>query len=132
MSERRNVDSEPAFILHARNYRETSQLLEAFTHIHGRIGLVAKGARRSKSPFRGALRLFQPLSISWSGRGDLATLRIAECSTSANNLVGTALMFYLVDFSSEITSSYLILVGVILVTLVVAFPKGLIDNEGVN
>jgi DNA repair protein RecO (recombination protein O) len=92
MSERRNVDSEPAFILHARNYRETSQLLEAFTHNHGRIGLVAKGARRSKSPFRGALRLFQPLSISWSGRGDLATLRIAECSTSANNLVGTALM----------------------------------------
>lgn len=92
MSERRSVDSEPAFILHARNYRETSQLLEAFTPCHGRIGLVAKGARRNKSPFRGAVRLFQPLSISWSGRGDLATLRTAECSTSVTDLVGTALM----------------------------------------
>ncbi len=48
--------------------------------------------------------------------------------TTLGPLVGTALMFYLVDFSSEITSSYLILVGVILVTLVVAFPKGLIGS----
>ncbi len=48
--------------------------------------------------------------------------------TTLGPLVGTALMFYLVDFGSEITSSYLILVGVILVVLVVAFPKGLIGS----
>ena len=97
MSELRRVDSEPAFILHSRNYRETSQLLEAFTLDHGRIGLVAKGAKRNKSPFRGALRLFQPLSISWSGRGDLVTLRTAECSATVSDLVDTSLMagFYI-------------------------------------
>ena len=43
-------------------------------------------------------------------------------------LVGTALMFYLVDFASEITSSYLILVGVMLVVLVLAFPKGVVGT----
>ncbi len=48
--------------------------------------------------------------------------------TTLGPLVGTALMFYLVDFGSEITSSYLILVGVILVVLVIAFPKGLIGS----
>jgi len=48
--------------------------------------------------------------------------------TTLGPLVGTALMFYLVDFSSEITSSYLILVGIILVVLVVAFPKGLVGT----
>ncbi len=48
--------------------------------------------------------------------------------TTLGPLVGTALMFYLVDFSSEITSSYLILVGLILVVLVIAFPKGLIGS----
>jgi branched-chain amino acid transport system permease protein len=48
--------------------------------------------------------------------------------TTLGPLVGTALMFYLVDFSSEITSSYLIVVGVILVVLVIACPKGLIGT----
>lgn len=48
--------------------------------------------------------------------------------TALGPLVGTALMFYLVDFGSEITSSYLILVGVMLVVLVIAFPKGLIGS----
>jgi branched-chain amino acid transport system permease protein len=50
--------------------------------------------------------------------------------TTAGPLVGTALMFYLVDFASEITSSYLILVGIILVVLVIACPKGLIGTLG--
>ncbi len=48
--------------------------------------------------------------------------------TTLGPLVGTALMFYLVDFSSEITSSYLILVGIMLLVLVVACPKGLIGT----
>jgi branched-chain amino acid transport system permease protein len=37
-------------------------------------------------------------------------------------------MFYLVDFASEVTSSYLILVGVMLLLLVIACPKGLIGT----
>ena len=92
MSELRRVDAEPAFVLHSRSYRESSELLEAFTLHHGRIGLVAKGAKRNKSPFRGTLRLFQPLLISWSGRGDLVTLRTVECSTTVSDLGGTSLM----------------------------------------
>jgi len=43
-------------------------------------------------------------------------------------LVGTALMFYLVDASSEVTSSYLIVVGAILILLVLFFPKGLLGS----
>jgi branched-chain amino acid transport system permease protein len=39
-------------------------------------------------------------------------------------------MFYLVDFSSGITSSYMIAVGIILVVLVIAFPKGIIGTIG--
>ena len=48
--------------------------------------------------------------------------------TTLGPLVGTALMFYLVDFTSEITSSYLIVVGVVLVLLVLVFPKGVIGT----
>ncbi len=48
--------------------------------------------------------------------------------TALGPLVGTGLMFYLVDFASEITSSYLIVVGVVLVLLVLVFPKGVIGT----
>jgi branched-chain amino acid transport system permease protein len=37
-------------------------------------------------------------------------------------------MFYLVDFSSGFTSSYLLLVGVALVLLVLLFPKGILGT----
>lgn len=72
------VELEPAWVLHTRQYRETSMMLEVFTPGSGRIGLVARGARRPKSPLRALLRPFEPLVISWSGRGDLATLQKAE------------------------------------------------------
>jgi branched-chain amino acid transport system permease protein len=48
--------------------------------------------------------------------------------TALGPLIGTGLMFYLVDYASEITSSYLIVVGVVLVLLVIVFPKGLIGT----
>lgn len=69
---------QPAFILHRRPYRETSLLVEAFTRDYGRKGLVARGARRPGSGLRGMLEPFRPLLLSWSGRGELASLNGAE------------------------------------------------------
>lgn len=71
-------EKQPAYILHSKPFRESSLILEVLTAEHGRIGLVAKGARRPKSPLRPHLRLFNPLSIGFSGRGELATLTAAE------------------------------------------------------
>ena len=51
---------------------------------------------------------------------------LGGAGTPIGPLIGTALMFYLVDLSSGITSSYMIAVGLILVVLVIAFPKGII------
>jgi len=67
-----------AFVLHARNYSETSLLLEVFSAQHGRIGLIAKGARRPQSRQRALLKPFQPLLVGWSGRGELMVLTGAE------------------------------------------------------
>lgn len=63
-----------AYVLHQRGYRETSMLVEALTLDAGRIGLVARGARRAGSRTRALLEPFQPLLLSWSGRGELHTL----------------------------------------------------------
>lgn len=72
------VNQQPGFVLHARHYSETSLILEVFTREQGRVGLLAKGARRRSSPWQGMLKPFQPLLLSWSGRGDLALLIGAE------------------------------------------------------
>lgn len=69
---------QPAFILHRRPYRDTSLLLEAFSHEHGRLGLVARGAASARSRLKSVLQPFVPLLLSWSGAGDLAALTAAE------------------------------------------------------
>lgn len=91
------VAAEPAFILHSRDYSESSLLLEVFAARHGRLGILAKGARRPKSPWRGVLKPFQPLLLSWSGRAELAILTGAETERGTDGLTGPALFcgFYL-------------------------------------
>jgi DNA repair protein RecO (recombination protein O) len=71
------VAHEPAFLLHARAYRETSALLEMLTRNHGRVGLLYKGVRRSRKRM-GQLHPFCPLELAWSGRGELHTLTSLE------------------------------------------------------
>ena len=86
------VDLEPAFLIHRRSYRETSALLELFTRAHGRVAVVARGARRPRSALRGALRPFVPLLVAWSARGELGTLRGVEAPAAAVGLEGGALL----------------------------------------
>lgn len=87
------VDLQCAFVLHSRIWRETSELLEVLTRDHGRVSLVARGMRRRRSVLRAILQPFQPLVLSWSGRGEgLMTLRTAEAAGPAVPLHGIALM----------------------------------------
>lgn len=87
------VEAQPAYVLHARAWRETSLLLETFTCDFGRVGLVARGVRgaRSRLP-RSLLEPFQPLRLDWSGRGELQTLTAAEPAGTAGALHGAALL----------------------------------------
>ncbi len=72
------VVEEPAFVLHATPWRETSLIVELLTRSHGRIACVAKGAKRPRSALRGVLLSFQPLSVGFAGRQELRTLTAAE------------------------------------------------------
>ncbi len=95
-----------AYVLHTYPYRETSLILQAWTEKHGRMGLVAKGARRPKSASRSLLVPFQPLVIDWFGRGELRTLKTAEPAAPATPLVGQALLsaFYLNELLLKLTT----------------------------
>jgi DNA repair protein RecO (recombination protein O) len=90
-------DEQPGFVLHAYPYRETSLIVEAFCADHGRVAMVARGARRPRSELRGVLQAFQPLALSWAGSGELKTLMRAEWRGGLPLVGGSALMcgFYL-------------------------------------
>ncbi|MBX3647884.1 MAG: DNA repair protein RecO [Rhodocyclaceae bacterium] len=72
------VDGEVAFVLHAYPFRETSLIVEAFSRDHGRVALVARGARRPRSAMRGLLMAFQPIELGWFGHGEMRTLAKVE------------------------------------------------------
>lgn len=94
------------YVLHSYPYRETSLILQAWTEKHGRLGLVAKGARRPKSASRGVLVPFQPLVLDWFGRGELRTLKSAEPAAPATPLAGQSLLsaFYLNELLLKLTT----------------------------
>jgi len=94
---RRRADNEHGFILHTWPYKETSLIVEVFSRSRGRLGILARGARRPRSALRGLLLAFQPLRLSWSGSSELGTLTGAEWSGGEAALTGAGLMcgFYL-------------------------------------
>jgi DNA repair protein RecO (recombination protein O) len=95
--DRRRESNRPAFVLHSYPWKETSLVIELFTRTHGRIPAVAKGARRPHSSLRGLLMAFQPVLVTWSGKGELRILHSAEWRGGVPQLTGVALLcgFYL-------------------------------------
>ncbi|MFN4328102.1 MAG: DNA repair protein RecO [Limnobacter sp.] len=70
--------ADTAFVLHSVPYKETSLIVELFCREHGRLPVVAKGAKRPHSALRSVLVSFQPLQVRFSGRGEVKTLTHAE------------------------------------------------------
>ena len=85
------------YVLHSYPYQETSLIVEVFTREFGRVAMVAKGAKRPHSPLRSVLMPFHALTLDWSGRSELKTLRTAEWRGAFRLLGGRALIcgFYL-------------------------------------
>jgi DNA repair protein RecO (recombination protein O) len=71
------IETATGIILRTRPFTETSLIVCWLTPESGRLSTVAKGARRTKSPFRGKLDLFYlaDFSFSRSRRSELHTLR---------------------------------------------------------
>lgn len=99
------VQLEPSYILHGRPFRETSLLLEALTRSHGRVGLVARGARGTKSRWKSLLQPFRPLLLSWNQKGELGTLTGADQVASPPALEGESLFCGL--YANELTTRFL-------------------------
>ena len=87
------VEAQPAFVLHARAWRETSAIVELLTLNHGRVGVVARGLTGPKRhPLRAALQPLQCLRVDYLPRGELARLLQAEATDVAPQLAGDRLL----------------------------------------
>lgn len=85
------IEQQPAYVLHARAYRETSMLLECLTREYGRLGVVARGVRGQRSRVRRAqLEPFQRLALDLMWRGELATLTAVETPGTLLSISGNA------------------------------------------
>ncbi len=92
------LSAEPAFVLHARPWRESSLLVEVLSAQHGRLGLVARGVQGARRHLlRAALQPLQFIRFDAVQRGELATLSAAEALDAAPRLAGDAMLagFYL-------------------------------------
>ena len=92
MSNPGRVQQQPAYILHRRPFRDSSQILDILTREHGKVAVVARGSRGSKSRLAGVLRPFLPLRVSWVAKSDLGTLTGAEVAGAPSGLRGDALL----------------------------------------
>lgn len=92
MSGKQRVDGQEAYLLHAYPYSETSLILDVFARDHGRVAILARGARRPRSALRGVLIGFQPLEMGWFGGGEVKTLAKAEWQGGVPLLQGRCLL----------------------------------------
>ncbi len=101
----RRIENEPAWLLHHRPFRDSSQILDILSRDHGRLAVVARGSRGAKSKLRGILRPFLPLQLSWVIRSDLGTLTGAEMDSAPLSLTGDALLsgYYLNELILKLT-----------------------------
>ncbi|MCP4432321.1 MAG: DNA repair protein RecO [Gammaproteobacteria bacterium] len=66
------VTDQPAFILHRKDWQNSSLLLDLLTRDFGRVSVLAKSGKKSRS--RGLFQPFSKLSVGWAGRQTLKTL----------------------------------------------------------
>lgn len=77
------LQDEPAYVLHRRQYSESSLLLELLTQSCGRIGVLARATRGPRSTLAALLQPFQALCVDLAGRGELLRLVRAEATAAA-------------------------------------------------
>ncbi len=96
------------YVLHHTPFRDSGRILEVLTREHGRTSLFARGVRGPKARLAGVLQPFQPLLLSFSGRGEAPQLTGAELAGELVPPPPAALMacFYLNELIMKLTTRH--------------------------
>ena len=86
------IDLQPAYVLHTRDYRDTSLLIDLLTLDYGVVRAVARGVRGARrNQKRALLQPLQPLLVSLQGQGELLNLTHAESAAAGLAINGERL-----------------------------------------
>ena len=114
-----------------RENEPRTRMLGYNTYVYKLIALVVSGVMAGAAGAGYAL-LFAYVgstfaTIQYSIYALLWTL-LGGVGTVLGPFVGTGLMFYLIDIAGDFTTSYLLVVGVVLLVLILWYPKGLLGS----
>lgn len=79
------------YILHRRDYRNSSLLLELFSKELGRLPAIAKGVKSTRSKKQGELQCFHPLQLGLVGRGEIRSVTTIDADQRPYRLLGKGL-----------------------------------------
>ncbi len=76
-------------VLKRTNYAEADRIIKFLTIDHGKVSVIAKGVRKSKSKLAGGIELFSESNLSiLPGRGGVATLTSSRLKKHYRGIVG--------------------------------------------
>jgi len=81
------INFTPCYVLHRRNFSETSFILEIFSRDYGRVSIIAKGAKQNKKYQGINFDLYQKYNISWISRNELGTLTAIDIVSSKHSFI---------------------------------------------
>lgn len=81
---------QPAYVLHARRFRDSSLLLDLLTREQGRVSCVRRGALGARRP-SASLQPFERLAVRLGGRGEVLSLLGVEPLGNSLHLSGRRL-----------------------------------------
>ena len=99
-----------AICLRAVNYSETSQVVTLFTRDHGKVAAMARGSRRTKSSFDGAIEVFssgEVMFIIKDSGGQLAMLTEFSQQPRFRGFQKNLYMLNAALFAAELTEKFL-------------------------
>lgn len=87
----RNIEMQPAYLLHSRPFRDTSLILDFLTPEYGRLSAISRGGRGAGSKSKSLLQPFTPVHISLAGKSELKTLKSIDLRDAPIALSGEKL-----------------------------------------
>jgi len=94
-------------ILARRNYSEADRIIVIYSKNYGKLGLIAKGVRRTKSRKRGSIEVFSHIRFSAARGKSLDILTEAEIITSfpqiRKNLRKVSVAYYFIEVIGRLT-----------------------------
>ncbi len=87
------INDQAAFILHRRDYQDSSLILDLLTENFGRLSVLVKGARKRRDAAN--FQICNRLSVGWSGQSELKTLTQVESHTLSVSKDNIPAVFYI-------------------------------------